>query len=155
MVKVRAKIFYLSNYDRENWGPMVYAHDTDTGFDIRACNSHNVIIEPGQRVVIPAGFKILPDIGFALQVRARSGNSLKLGLALANGVGTIDYGYLGEVGVIVVNLSNEPIVIEPGMKIAQGVVEPLYQFDFEEVDSEDELGTTLRGEGGFGSTGVK
>ena len=53
MVKVRAKIFYLSNYDRENWGPMVYAHDTDTGFDIRACNSHNVIIEPGQRVVIP------------------------------------------------------------------------------------------------------
>lgn len=155
MVKVRGKIFYLSNYDRENWGPMVYAHDTDTGFDIRACNSHNVIIEPGQRVVIPAGFKILPDIGFALQVRARSGNSLKLGLALANGVGTIDYGYLGEVGIIVVNLSNEPIVIERGMKIAQGVVEHLYQFDFEEVDSEDELGTTLRGEGGFGSTGVK
>lgn len=155
MAKVGAKIFYLSDYDRENWGPMVYAHDTDTGFDIRACNSHNVIIEPGQRSVIPAGFKILPDVGFALQVRARSGNSLKLGLSLANGVGTIDYGYLGEVGVIVVNLSNEPIVIERGMKIAQGVVEPLYQFEFEEVDSEDKLGTTLRGDGGFGSTGVK
>lgn len=155
MAKVGAKIFYLSDYDRENWGPMVYAHDTDTGFDIRACNSHNVIIEPGQRSVIPAGFKILPDVGFALQVRARSGNSLKLGLSLANGVGTIDYGYLGEVGVIVVNLSNEPIVIERGMKIAQGVVEPLYQFEFEEVDSEEKLGTTLRGDGGFGSTGVK
>ena len=154
MVKIKAKIFYLDNYDKA-WGNLSYAHAEDTGFDIRACNSHNIIIEPRCRCVIPAGFKILPEAGYALQIRARSGNSLKLGLSLANGVGTVDNGYLGEVGVIVVNLGNEPIVIERGMKIAQGVVEKVYQFDFEEVYSEDELGQTERGEGGYGSTGVK
>lgn len=154
MVKVKAKVLYLDNYDK-TWGNLCYAHNDDTGFDIRACNNHNVIIGPKGRVVIPAGFKIMPEDGYALQIRARSGNSLKLGLSLANGVGTVDNGYLGEVGVIVVNLSDEEIVIERGMKIAQGVVEKVYQFDFEEVDCEDALGKSERGEGGYGSTGVK
>lgn len=154
MPKVKAKIFYLPNYDK-SWGKMSYAHSTDTGFDIRACNTHNVIIQSGERAVIPAGFKIMPQDGYALQIRARSGNALRLGLSMPNGVGTIDYGYLGEVGVLVVNLGSEPIVIERGMKIAQGVVEPVYQFDFEEVSFEAELGSSDRGEGGFGSTGTK
>lgn len=154
MVKVKAKIFYLEDYDK-SWGGLKYAHDEDTGFDIRACNTHNIIVEPKSRVVVPTGFKIMPEEGYALQIRARSGNSLKLGLSLANGVGTVDNGYLGEVGVIVVNLGMESIVIERGMKIAQGVVEKVYQFDFEEVKSEEELGQSERGEGGYGSTGVK
>ena len=114
MPKVKAKIFYLPNYDK-SWGAMSYAHSTDTGFDIRACNTRNVIIQSGERAVIPAGFKIMPQDGYALQIRARSGNALRLGLSMPNGVGTIDYGYLGEVGVLVVNLGSEPIVIERGM----------------------------------------
>ena len=153
MQKVKAKIFYLENYDK-SWGKMSYAHDSDTGFDIRACNFDDVILNPGDRVIVGAGFKIMPDFGYGLQIRARSGNSIKLGLSLANGVGTVDNGFLGEVGVIVVNLSKDVIVIKRGMKIAQGVVEPVYQFDFQEVQKEEDLGVSDRMSGGFGSTGV-
>ncbi len=154
MSKVNAKILYLSDYDK-SWGPMTYAHPTDTGFDIRACNVEDVIVAPNSRVIIPAGFKIMPQEGFALQIRARSGNALRLGLSMPNGVGTIDNGYLGEVGVLIVNVGNEPFTITRGMKIAQGVVEPVYQFEFDEVFSEEDLGSSERGEGGFGSTGTK
>ena len=154
MNKVKAKIFYLKNYDKESWGVMTYAHDNDTGFDIRACNFDNITINPGERYIVPAGFKIMPEAGYGLQIRARSGNSVKLGLSMANGVGTIDNGFLGEIGVIVVNLGKDPIIITRGMKIAQGVVEPVYQFDFEEIANEDELGNSDRGKNGFGSTGV-
>lgn len=154
MPKVNAKIFYLPNYDK-SWGPMTYAHETDTGFDIRACNEKDIIVNKGERVIIPAGFKIMPQNGYALQIRARSGNALKLGLSMPNGIGTIDNGYLGEIGILIVNVGNEPFTITRGMKIAQGVVEPVYQFEFEEVSSEEDLGSSLRGEGGFGSTGTK
>jgi len=154
MPKVNAKIFYLPNYDK-SWGPMTYAHETDTGFDIRACNDKDIIVNKGERVIIPAGFKIMPQDGYALQIRARSGNALKLGLSMPNGIGTIDNGYLGEIGILIVNVGNEPFTITRGMKIAQGVVEPVYQFEFEEVFSEEDLGSSLREEGGFGSTGIK
>ena len=154
MQKINAKILYLPNYDK-SWGPMQYAHDTDTGFDIRACNNNDIIVKTGERVIIPAGFKIMPQTGFALQIRARSGNALRLGLSMANGVGTIDNGYLGEIGILVVNVSNEPFTITRGMKIAQGIVEPVYQFEFEEVFNEKDLGSSQRGNGGFGSTGTK
>lgn len=153
MEKIKAKILYLKNYDK-SWGPMTYAHNTDTGFDIRACNCDDIVIKRGERKLIPSGFKILPVDGYALQIRARSGNSLKLGLSLANGVGTIDYGYLGEIGIIAVNIGNNDIVIKRGMKIAQGVVEKLYQFDFIEVENESGFETTDRGQNGFGSTGI-
>lgn len=155
MTKVKAKILYLPNYDKENWGPMNYAHDTDTGFDIRACNTENITLLPHERVIVPAGFKIMPEEGYALQIRARSGNAFRLGLTMGNGVGTIDNGYLGEIGVLIVNTSNTPFTIERGMKIAQGVVEPIYQFEFTEIENEEELGPSLRGNGGFGSTGTK
>jgi len=154
MQKIHAKVFYLPNYDK-SWGPMTYAHDTDTGFDIRACNTEDIVLAPNERKVIPAGFKIMPQTGFALQIRARSGNASKFGLGLVNGVGTIDNGYLGEIGIIVINLGSENITIARGTKIAQGVVEPVLQFEFEEVLDEKDLGSTQRGEGGFGSTGTK
>ncbi len=153
MEKIKAKILYLQNYDK-SWGVMQYAHDTDTGFDIRACNFDDIIIKKGERKLIPAGFKILPETNYALQIRARSGNSLKLGLSLPNGVGTIDNGYLGEINVIAVNIGTDDIIIQRGMKIAQGVVEKVYQFDFIEVESEDDFEKTSRGENGFGSTGI-
>ena len=154
MPKVNAKILYLPNYDK-SWGPMTYAHTTDTGFDIRACNTDDIIVKKGERVIVPAGFKIMPQEGFAFQIRARSGNAFKLGLSMPNGLGTIDNGYLGEIGVLIVNVGNEPFTITRGMKIAQGVVEPVYQFEFEEVFDEKDLVPSDRGNGGFGSTGTK
>ena len=154
MPKVNAKILYLPNYDK-SWGPMTYAHPTDTGFDIRACNTEDIVVKSGDRVIIPAGFKIAPQKGFALQIRARSGNAFRLGLSMGNGVGTIDNNYTGEIGVLITNLGNEPFTISRGMKIAQGVVEPVYQFEFEEIFDEKELGLSDRGESGFGSTGIK
>lgn len=153
MEKIKAKILYLENYDK-SWGTMTYAHETDTGFDIRACNYDDIIIKKGERKLIPSGFKILPADGYALQLRARSGNALKLGLSLPNGVGTIDNGYLGEINVILVNVGIDDIIIKRGMKIAQGVVEKVYQFDFIEIKDENEFGKTARGENGFGSTGI-
>lgn len=155
MPKVKAKIFYLPNYDMNAWGPMKYAHESDTGFDVRACVSEDIVLAPMERKIIPLGFKIAPSLGYGFELRARSGNAIKLGLCPVNGVGTIDNEYRGEVGIILVNLSSEPVVIERGMRVGQGVVEPVYQFDFEEVDCEEKLGISQRGECGFGSTGKK
>ncbi len=155
MKKIKAKILYLENYDKEVWGPMTYAHPTDTAFDIRACNDTDVIMEPGEIKIIPAGFKLLPEYGYGYQIRGRSGNSFKLGISLANGIGTIDYGYLDEVKIILINNAKNPVTIERGMRIAQCTVEPVLQFEMEEIKTEDEFGETLRGANGLGSTGVK
>ena len=154
MQKVKAKIFYLPNYDLSAWGPMKYAHSTDSGFDVRACMETDITLAPMERRIIPLGIKLAPEEGYGYQVRARSGNTIKLGLAIPNGVGTIDNEYRGEVGIILINLSDKPILIERGMRVGQIVVEPVYQFEFEEVQSEEELGITSR-PAGFGSTGVK
>ena len=154
MQKVKAKIFYLPNYDLSAWGPMKYAHSTDSGFDVRACMETDITLAPMERRIIPLGIKLAPEEGYGYQVRARSGNTIKLGLAIPNGVGTIDNEYRGEVGIILINLSDSPVVIERGMRVGQIVVEPVYQFEFEEVQSEEELGITSR-PAGFGSTGVK
>ena len=93
----------------------------------------------------------LPD-GYEAQLRPRSGLAAKHGIMLANGVGTIDADYRGEVGVIVLNSSNESFVIEPGMRIAQMIVQ---QYETVEWDEVNELEATERGEGGYGSTGKK
>ncbi len=154
MPKVKTKILYLPNYDLENWGPMKYAHPKDTGFDVRACIDEDITLAPMERRIIPLGFKLEPEEGYGYQIRSRSGNAFKLGLSIPNGVGTIDNEYRGEVGILLINLSDKPILIERGMRVGQCVVEPVYQFDFIVVKSEDELGKTER-VGGFGSSGVK
>ena len=154
MQKVKSKIFYLPNYDLKAWGPMKYMHSSDSGVDVRACIEKDVVLAPMERKIIPLGFKIALADGYGFQVRARSGNAFKLGLSIPNGVGTIDNEYRGEVGILLVNLSNEPVLIERGMRIGQIVVEPVYQFDFEEVENEADLGQTSRNSG-FGSTGTK
>lgn len=151
-MKVKTKILYLPDYDRA-WGPMAYAHGTDTGFDARACIDADLELAPGERLAVPLGFKLQPEAGYGYQIRGRSGNAKKLGLGMANGVGTIDNGYRGEVHALVINLSGAPVKIERGMKIAQVVVEPVHQFEFEEVESEAELEESSRGADGFGSTG--
>jgi len=102
--------------------------------------------------VVKTGVKVAVPLGFEMQVRTRSGSPLKSDFFVANSPGTVDSGYRGEVGVIVYNYSKEPVTIHPGDRIAQGVICPVFEAVFEEVD---ELDDTERGDGAYNSTGVK
>jgi len=127
-----------------------YQTRQSAAMDVAAALDAPVILQPHERMVIPTGFALGLPAGYEAQIRARSGLSLKHGITMANGVGTIDADYRGEVGVIVANISNEPFTIEPGMRIAQMLVAPVEQVTWEEVSTLDE---TTRGKGGYGSTG--
>lgn len=118
--------------------------------DVTACIDAPIALAPGDRVVVPTGFAMMLPSGYEAQIRARSGLSSKHGICMANGVGTIDSDYRGEVGVILLNLGHETFVVEPGMRIAQMAVARCDQAVWREVDTIDE---TVRGEGGYGSTG--
>jgi len=127
-----------------------YANIGDAGFDLRANLESKVIIKPFERVLIPTGLFMEIPLGYEGQVRSRSGLSLKRGLMVLNSPGTVDSKYRGDVGVILINMSNEEQVIEHGERIAQMVIAKHERVEFELVK---ELETTERGEGGFGSTG--
>lgn len=127
-----------------------YATEKSAGMDLKADIKEPVTLGPLERALIPTGLYIaLPD-GTEAQVRPRSGLAAKHGISVLNAPGTIDADYRGEVKVILVNLSNEPFVVNPGERIAQVVVAQYAKVEWEEVEILDE---TLRGEGGFGSTG--
>ena len=132
-------------------GPPEYASDLAAGADLRAALETPMTLAPGARAVVPTGLTLEIPPGFEAQVRARSGLSLKKGLALANGVGTIDADYRGEVGVLLVNLGAEPVTLSRGERIAQLVVAPVVRALFERASG---LDGTARGAGGFGSTGT-
>jgi dUTP pyrophosphatase len=129
-----------------------------SGFDIRAFIEEPIVLQPLERRIIPTGLFFEIPIGFELQVRPRSGMAAKHGVTVLNSPGTIDSDYRGEVGVILVNLSNEVYTIQSGDRICQGVFAPSLGKPFYkmiEVDNVDEFSNTERGEGGFGSTGTK
>jgi len=127
-----------------------YAHQGDAGLDL--FSAVDVSVMPGERVLVPTGIALAIPVGCAGFVLPRSGAALKRGLGLANSPGLIDSAYRGEVKVIVVNLDrHEPIVITRGEKIAQLVVQRVEQCSLREVGVLDD---TVRGESGFGSTGV-
>jgi len=120
-------------------------------FDLCYAGDSDFILEVGQILTIPTGLACEIPQGFELQVRARSGLSLKAGLFLVNGIGTIDSDYRGEIKVIACILGKNPLVIKPGDRIAQALVSAVPQVvHFESA----ELSTTERGSGGFGSTGI-
>ena len=125
-----------------------YATDGAAGMDIVSAEA--LTLSPGDRAAVPTGFCIAIPDGFEVQVRPRSGLALKHGLTVANAPGTIDSDYRGEVKVLLINLGSKPLAIERGMRIAQLVVAPVTRGAFVEVDSLDD---TVRGAGGFGSTG--
>lgn len=108
-------------------------------------------LAPGARALIPTGLAVEIPEGLEWQIRARSGLALKQGLALVNGIGTIDADYRGEVGVIVVNLGDDPIEIAHGTRIAQAVLAPVIRARFEPAEA---LSDSARGTGGFGHTGT-
>jgi dUTP pyrophosphatase len=151
-VDLRVHVRYRMAEAFRDLAPPTYASPGAAGADLRAAVAEPVVVAPGARVVIPTGLVLEIPFGFEGQVRARSGLALKKGLALANGVGTIDADYRGEVGVLVVNLGNEPVSLGRGDRIAQLVIAPVARAVFEEVSL---LGETSRGDGGFGSTGAR
>jgi dUTP pyrophosphatase len=122
------------------------------GMDLRAAlgEGETVVLEPGQRKLIPTGLKIALEPGYEAQVRPRSGLALKHGISAPNSPGTIDSDYRGEVGVILINLGELPFEIKRGDRIAQMVIARYEQAQMFEVEAVDE---TARGAGGFGSTG--
>lgn len=129
-----------------------YATPLSAGMDLKADIESSITLSPLERAMVPTGIYIALPEGYEAQVRPRSGLAAKKGITVLNTPGTIDADYRGEIRVILVNLSNEPFVIEPGERIAQMVVARHERVEWEEVSS---LSETERGEGGFGSTGIK
>ncbi|NLY67373.1 MAG: dUTP diphosphatase [Tissierellia bacterium] len=142
---MRIKVVNKSNFPLPSYKTIGAA-----GMDLYANIDQPIVLKPLDRVLIPTGLYISVPEGYEAQIRARSGMALKHGITLANGIGTIDSDYRGEVGVILVNLSNEEYVINKGDRIAQLVIAKYEKIEFEEVDFLDE---TERGSGGFGHTG--
>lgn len=129
-----------------------YETENSAGVDLHANIEEPVLLEPLQRRVVPTGIYVSIPNGYEGQVRPRSGLAAKKGITVLNAPGTIDADYRGEVGVILVNLSDTSFCINPGERIAQLVFAKCERAEFVEVDELDE---TARGEGGFGSTGLK
>ncbi|MBN3037514.1 MAG: dUTP diphosphatase [Candidatus Diapherotrites archaeon] len=126
-----------------------YAHHGDAGADLYAVE--DCVINPGERKLLPTGVSIEVPHGCEAQIRPKSGLALKQGLSIVNTPGTVDAGYRGEIGVIAINLGQEPIEIKAGQKIAQLVINRIEIAEFYETD---ELSGTSRGGGGYGSTGA-
>lgn len=129
-----------------------YAHPTDAGADVYAVEETK--IAAGETKAVATGIAVAIPAGYEIQVRPRSSLSLNTGLRIANAPGTIDADYRGEIGVIVTNTGDTDYVIDKNMKIAQLVIAPTPMIKWDEVKTVEELGTTKRGEGGFGSTDV-
>lgn len=128
-----------------------YASAGAAAMDLHACIDQPILLKAGQRTMIPTGIAIaLPDAGYVALVFARSGLGIKKGICLSNGVGVIDSDYRGEISVGLFNSSDTDYTINPGERIAQLAVMPVVQAELEQVD---ELDSTQRGAGGFGSTG--
>ena len=129
-----------------------YETELSAGMDLRANLESPITLKPLERALIPTGLFIALDPGFEAQIRPRSGLAYKKGITVLNSPGTIDADYRGEVGVLLVNLSNDDFVVEDGERVAQMVIAKHEQANFVEVET---LNETDRGAGGFGSTGVK
>ncbi|MBW1293948.1 dUTP diphosphatase [Aquimarina litoralis] len=129
-----------------------YETIASAGMDLRANITESITLRPLERTIVKTGLFIELPVGFEAQVRPRSGLAAKKGITVLNAPGTIDADYRGEIGVILVNLSNEDFVVENGERVAQLVIAKHERAEWNEVT---ELSETSRGEGGFGSTGVK
>lgn len=146
MKKIKIEIINKSKYPIPQ-----YATIGSAGADLYANIDEDITVNMGEIKLIPTGIYIKLPIGYEAQIRARSGLSLKHGITLVNGIGTIDSDYRGEIGIILTTLKNEPFTITPGMKIAQMVIAKHEIAEFIEVEKLDE---TQRGDGGFGHSGI-
>lgn len=129
-----------------------YATEDSAGMDLMSAETSDVVLEPGARAMIATGIAIALPSGFEAQVRPRSGLAAKHGITVANSPGTVDADYRGEIKVILINLGDAPVTLHRGDRIAQMVIAPVTQAQWNEVATLDD---TKRGQGGFGSTGIK
>tara|TARA_R110000744_G_scaffold205700_3_gene324355 strand:- start:2163 stop:2597 length:435 start_codon:yes stop_codon:yes gene_type:complete len=144
---VKIKIINKSGHKLPHYETLASA-----GMDLRADLKSPITLKPLERAIVPTGLYMELPVGYEAQVRPRSGLAAKKGITVLNAPGTIDADYRGNVGVILVNLSNEDFTVENGERIAQMVIAKHERSEWEEVKS---LSETDRGEGGFGSTGTK
>ena len=128
-----------------------YETQSAAGMDIRAALEAPIVLNPGDRTLIPTGLQMALPNGYEAQIRPRSGLAIKNGITMLNSPGTIDADYRGEVKVIAINHGQEAFTVNHGDRIAQMVIAPVVQLKVQEVSDLDE---TDRGEGGFGSTGI-
>ena len=140
-VKIKSKRGYMPSYETAG----------SAGADIRACLDEPLTLMPGERRLIPTGMYVELPMGVEAQIRARSGLSIRHGITMINGVGTVDSDYRGEWNIPMVNLGQEPYTIHDGDRIAQAVFTTYSRAEFELTEKVDD---TERGEGGFGSTGI-
>jgi dUTP pyrophosphatase len=129
-----------------------YGSKQAAGMDLRAAIDETLVIEPGERLLIPTGFAIALPAGYEAQIRPRSGLALKHGIGILNAPGTIDADYRGEICVILINLGDTPFPIQRGDRIAQMIIAPVSHISWNEMDA---LPGTERGAGGFGSSGKR
>ena len=144
---MKINIINKSQNELPNYETISYA-----GMDLRANLTESITLNPLERTIVKTGLFIELPIGYEAQVRPRSGLAAKKGITVLNSPGTVDADYRGEIGVILVNLSRDPFVIENGERVAQLIIAKHERAQWIEVQ---ELSETARGEGGFGSTGVK
>lgn len=150
---MKLKVKYLSNYN-ETWDRLGFAKPGDSGMDLRAAISETIVLQAGQRQIIPNG--IICEMedensNYEIQIRPRSGLAAKNGIIVVNTPGTVDWGYRGELKTILLNTGTEPFTINPGDRIAQMVVCPIIRPQIEQVE---EVNVSERGASGFGSSGV-
>lgn len=127
-----------------------YQTDQAAAMDIQACIDEPMIVQSLERFMVPTGLAFEIPEGYEMQIRARSGLSIKHGITMVNGVGTIDADYRGELSVLMINLSKETFTIEPGMRVAQMLITKFEKISWQ---LSEKLSETERGAGGFGSTG--
>jgi dUTP pyrophosphatase len=148
MEKVKLRVLRLEHFRGDL---PAYQSVLASGFDVRAQVREPITLRAGQKVLVPTGLSFEIPSGYEIQARPRSGLAAKFGITLLNTPGTIDADYRGEVKVILINLGHEDFVIKDQDRIAQFVLAPVVQADFEIAET---LSDTQRGEGGFGSTGI-
>lgn len=146
MERIKVKIINRSGHELP-----AYETPSSAGMDVRACLKEPVTLQPMQRALIPTGLYTQLPHGYECQMRPRSGLALKKGISLVNTPGTVDSDYRGEIGAIVINLSDEPFVINDGERICQMVIKEYTRVEWEPVERLDQ---TTRGDGAFGHTGI-
>lgn len=147
MESLKVKIINESGYDLP-----AYETPLSAGMDIHACIDAPIVLKPMQRALVPTGLRLQLPRGYECQIRPRSGLALKHGISIVNTPGTVDADYRGDIGVILINLSEEPFTVNPGERIAQMVIKEFVHVEWEPVKRLDE---TKRGDGAFGHTGLE
>lgn len=146
MDRIKVKIINRSGHELP-----AYETPSAAGMDVRAANTEPIVLRPLQRALVPTGLRVQLPQGYEMQIRPRSGLALRHGISLVNTPGTVDADFRGEIQVILINLSDEPFVINPGERICQMVITNYTHVEWEPVS---ELDRTVRGDGGFGHTGT-